>query len=89
MIYLKIISQLLPGISGLIALLLDYKWHDKRRKIFKTLRNILIFLTILSLIAGIFITINDEKDKNNEITSLKKALNTTKKTLAYIIKGCI
>ena len=84
MIYLKIIAQLLTGISGLVALLLDYKWHDKRKKIFKTLRNFLIFLTIVSLIAGVIITINDEKDKTDEITNLTNKLDTTQNTLTYI-----
>lgn len=84
MIYLKIIIQLLTGISGLLALVLDYQWHDKRRKVFKNLRNLLIFLTIVSLIGGVKITINDEKDKNREISTLKETLDTTQNTLTYI-----
>lgn len=84
MIYIKIIAQLLTGISGLIALLLEYKWHDKRKKIFKNLRNWLIFLTITSLIGGVIITINDEKDKADEITYLKNSLDTSQNTLIYI-----
>ena len=84
MIYFKVITQVLTCISGLIALLLDYKWHDKRRKIFKQSRNGLIILTVLSLIAGVIITVNDEKAKNSEITSLKKTIDTAKSTLADI-----
>jgi len=84
MIYLKILIQLLTGISGLVALLLDYKWHDKRRKIFKTLRNLLIVITVVSLIAGVIITLYDENEKNDEVTNLKNRLDTAQNTLTYI-----
>lgn len=84
MVYLKIFVQLITGISGLLAILLDYKWHDKRKKIFKTLRNVLIFLTIISLAIGIYITINDDNEKKIEIKSLKENLDTARNTLSYI-----
>ena len=84
MIYLKILTQLLTGIAGLVALLMDYKWHDKRRKIFKHLRNLLIIITIVSLIAGVIITLCDEKEKNDEVTNLKNQLDAAQNTLTYI-----
>ncbi|RAW01245.1 hypothetical protein [Pseudochryseolinea flava] len=84
MIYLKIVTQILTGVSGLLALLLDYKWHDKRRKIFKHLRNALVLLTIFSLMAGVLITYYDEQDKNGEIGTLKSKLDSASNTLAYV-----
>ena len=84
MFYLKIIVQLIIGVSALLAVLLDYKWYDKRRTVFKQVRNGLIGLSIISLIAGVIITISDERDKNNEIKILQDNLNTAQNTLSYI-----
>ena len=86
MIYLKVIFQIIAGVSGLIALFLDYKWYDKRKKIFKSLRNLLIILTVLALLIGVIITIKDDKDKNIEISNLKKGLEDAQNTL-YDIKS--
>lgn len=84
MLFLKILTQFLTGASGLIALLLDYKWHDKRRKIFKTLRNLLVGLSILTLLIGVFLTVADEREKNKEISSLKTNLDSANHTLVEI-----
>ncbi|WP_405384086.1 LemA family protein [Maribacter sp. LLG6340-A2] len=86
MIYLKVIIQIIVGLSGLIALFLDYKWHDKRKKIFKTLRNLLIILSVLSLFIGVIITIKDDKAKDIEIGNLKNGLKDAQNTL-YDIKS--
>ena len=84
MFYLKLVTQLVTGIGGLLTILLDYKWHDKRTKLFKRLRGSLIAITIFSLAIGIYITIQDDKDKNDEIKSLTNKLDSANNTLRYI-----
>ncbi len=84
MISLKIITQFLIGGSALLALFIEYKWQDKRKKSFKYARNILIVITIFILILGVYITWIDEIDKNEKISNLNNQLNEAYTTLEYI-----
>lgn len=74
MLFLKILFQLGTGISGLLAILLDYKWHDKRERIFKQYRNLAIAMSVILLLLGVLLTVQDENNKNSEITSLNSQL---------------
>lgn len=76
--------QIGVGVSSLLAVLLDYKWHDKRRKIFKRSRNIAIIMAIALLIIGIFLIIHDEIQKDSEIKSLNSQLDSLKSRLINI-----
>jgi hypothetical protein len=84
MLYLKIIVQIVVGISALLAVALQYKWHDKRRVIFKKLRNALIGFTILSLVTGLIVTVSDEIKKDAEINLLQSKLDSAQNILLYI-----
>ncbi|HZH94358.1 MAG TPA: hypothetical protein VEY06_00675, partial [Flavisolibacter sp.] len=84
MLFLKILFHIGVGISSLLAVLLDYKWHDKRRKIFKRSRNIAIMMAIALLIIGVFLIIRDEIQKDSEITSLNSQLDSLKSRLINI-----
>lgn len=74
MLFVKILFQAGIGLTGLLALLLDHKWHDKRRKIYKKLRNVLIVSSILLLVMGVALIIVDEKEKNKEVATLTQQL---------------
>jgi hypothetical protein len=87
MLFLKILFQIGTGISSLIAILLDYKWHDKRKIIFKKFRNIAIFLAVALLIIGVFLIVQDESQKNFEITSLNSQLDSVQSRLNSIQKS--
>jgi hypothetical protein len=76
MLYLKIFLQVGIGVTGLLAVLLDYKWHDKRKRLFKRTRNLLISLSILLVVAGSTVTVLDERQKNEEILSLNSQLKS-------------
>lgn len=84
MLLIKIISQILVGLSSLLAVLLDYKWHDKRKKVFRKFRNILIGLSIISLITSVLITVDDENSKNQEIITLQSKLDSVQNNLIKI-----
>ncbi len=74
MLVLKIVSQCIVGIASLIAILIDYKWHDKRKKLFKRLRLFLILLAILGLGFSVTLTVIDDRDKSTEISNLNSQL---------------
>jgi hypothetical protein len=78
MLYIKVLFQIGVGVVGLLALLLDYKWQDKRRTVFKKTRNVLIGLSILLVITSVVLTIFDEKQKTSEIATLSEQLNLIK-----------
>lgn len=84
MLFLKILFQIGTGISGLLAILLDYKWHDKRERIFKQYRNVAIVMSVILLLLGVFLTIQDENNKNSEITSLNSRLASVQTRLINI-----
>lgn len=86
MLFLKILFQIGTGVSSLIAILMDYKWHDKRKVIFKRFRNIVIFLAVFLLIIGVFLIVQDENQKNFEITSLNSQLDSVQSRLNSIQK---
>lgn len=76
MLYLKIFLQVGIGVVGLLAVLLDYKWHDKRKKIFKRTRNLLISISITLVIVSSIVTVLDERQKNEEILLLNGQLKS-------------
>ncbi len=76
MLYLKIFLQVAIGLTGLLAVILDYKWHDKRKTIFKRTRNLLISLSIILVVVGATVTTLDERQKNEEILSLNIQLKS-------------
>lgn len=84
MIYLKILLQLCVGISALLVVFLDYKWHDKRTKKFKITRDVLIGLTITMLIGGIGITIHDNHASFQEKKVLTIKLENLQDSLIVI-----
>jgi hypothetical protein len=79
MLLAKILFQIGIGLAGLLALLLDYKWYDKRRLVFKKSRNLLISLSILSVLTSIIVTIYDEREKDEAIKTLTAQLDLIKR----------
>lgn len=84
MLFLKILLQIGVGVASILTLLLDYKWHDKRKIIFKHSRNIVIWITIVLLFLGIIIIVHDERQKDSEIISLNNQLDSLRSRLIYI-----
>jgi hypothetical protein len=84
MLVLKILFQIGVGLTSLLAVLLDYKWHDKRKKVFKRFRNILIWITAALLLIGVAILVQDENQKDTEIKTLNNQLDTLKLKLTNI-----
>lgn len=84
MLFLKILFQIGVGLTSLLAVLLDYKWHDKRRTVFKRFRNIMIWITGGLLLIGVVIIVQDENQKDAEIKTLNNQLDTLKLKLTNI-----
>lgn len=84
MLFLKILFQIGAGISSLLALLMDYKWYDKRKRIFKRSRNVAIVMAVVLLIIGVFLIVHDENQKDLEITSLNSQLDSVQSRLINI-----
>ena len=86
MIIVKILLQLLISISAFLAIYLDYKWTDKRRKKFKRTRNWLVIIMGVILIVSVGLTIHDDKEQKNERLELNKELSDLKDSLSIIKK---
>lgn len=82
--WFKITLQLLIGVSALLAIYLDYKWYDKRTKLFKRARNFLITTTIVSLLGSLAITTIEEKKQTIEKKQLTDNLSALRDSLATI-----
>lgn len=76
LIVLKVLLQLVTVVSAIVSSSLDYKWHDKRTRTFKTGRAILFTLTGVLLLLSIGVTIVDdyqiEKKEQQLNADLKK-----------------
>jgi hypothetical protein len=90
--YLKIIIQFLAGITGLLALYIDHKWHDRRTNRYKVGRDVLFILSGTLILIGIITTkIDDDKNDrekkelNKKVDSANQRLNDLKDTL-FIVK---
>ncbi len=82
---IQIALQLALGLAALLAVYLDYKWHDKRTAIFKTGRKYLILLMICILVLSIFSTVQNERSQVRKSQFLENQLYSLKDSL-YSIK---
>jgi len=74
LIFLKVLLQLVTVVSAIVSSSLDYKWHDKRTKSFKTGRIILFTLTGVLLLLSIGVTIVDDYQSNRKEEELSADL---------------
>lgn len=74
MLVLKLLLQVLAVAAALITSTMDYVAHDKRTRRFKRLRLALYVVVLVTLAAGIIVTVADERSKRHEIAELKTAL---------------
>ncbi|OQX77229.1 MAG: hypothetical protein B6D61_07485 [Bacteroidetes bacterium 4484_249] len=56
---LKLLIQLIAVSIPFLILILDYIWNDRRTKKFKTIRRILIALSVLFIIGSVYLIYND------------------------------
>lgn len=68
---LNVLFQILTGVAALLAILMQYKWYDKRTRKYKVAKNIFIPLTAILFFLGIWITIDDNRDKIESRQSLQ------------------
>ena len=93
MLLLKIIVQILTGISAFFSITLDHYFEDKNTSAFKSTRKVFIILTIVLMIFGVGIISYDEYEQekkenrlNLEITSLNESLNDSRDSIGTLIK---
>lgn len=71
----KITFQVLAVLIALLIAMLDYYWSDRRTIKFKRTRTALIVVSLSFLFVSVAVTIQDEVDKNREITVLTSRLD--------------
>jgi hypothetical protein len=75
------ITQTLLFVTAILGIVMQYKYSDKRTKIFKTLRNIFIITTIIAYPVGMLITWVDNTEKENQIYSVNHNFDSVKNKL--------
>lgn len=76
--------QIIAVSTAILVSNLDYVWHDKRTRKFKSMRLFLYLLTVITLILSIVVSIQDDKQHKNEIKQLTFALDTLQKQTSEI-----
>jgi hypothetical protein len=70
MIYIKIIAILIASGAGLFQIALEYRWHDKRTKIHKQVRSLLILLMVMGFFAAAILVVWDDRQSEKQIQAL-------------------
>jgi hypothetical protein len=78
MLALKLTFQILLGVATLCAILIDYKYTDKRTRKFKILRRLVLILAIIIFIFNLGLTYYDDREKNAEALALKVTIDSVK-----------
>jgi hypothetical protein len=71
----KIVLQILNILVAVLIANLDYLWRDKRTSKFKNTRFLLYIVLSILLVVNIYITINDDLEKKQEIANLTRKLD--------------
>lgn len=81
MIFWKILISVLSSFIALLGIGLEYKWHDKKTKWHKRIRNILITLIILSAAGAIYVIYKDELRVQKDIQQAQEDRSALQKQL--------
>ena len=71
---LRIVLQVLLGLTALLSSTLDYIAHDKRTRLFKRFRIALFCVMAVALIAGVVTTVMDDRRNEQKLVGLKNDL---------------
>jgi hypothetical protein len=74
-VFWKIAAIVLCGVASEVITLLDYKWHDKRTRLFKRLRVALLVAIPLSVAATVAVAMLDEKETREMQADLHSKLD--------------
>ena len=74
----NVLFQFFAGAAALLALLIQFKWSDKRTNSFKYLRNSLFVISFVLFVIGIGQTIRDNNEKAEAEISLQSSFDSVK-----------
>ncbi len=80
----KILLQILAVSTAILVSNLDYVWHDKRTRKFKTMRVFLYFLTCITVILSVIVTVQDDQQQRQDLQQLTSALDNLQKETSTI-----
>ena len=75
------ITQTLVFLCAMLGILMQYKYSDKRTKVFKKLRNTFIIITLIVYPVGLFVAWQDHSDAQNQILRVNSNLDSVKHRL--------
>lgn len=93
MLFLKIIIQILTGLSSFFLITLDHYFTDKNSNSFKLARVVAMGLTILLMVSGTVVIAYDEfsqdrntENLNTEISNVNGDLNSARDSIGTLVK---
>jgi hypothetical protein len=72
------ITQTLLFITAILGMVMQYKYSDKRTKVFKRLRNIFFIATVITYPTGLLVTRQDYIDNQHQIYSVNHNFDSVK-----------